>query len=66
MNSCMVEHATLDERDRAREEWFATLDQRARQRQEKEARKAEQEKFHREWWGLDDAGKNNANGAISK
>ena len=53
MNSCMVQHATLDERDRAREEWFATIDLRAKQRQEKERKKVEQEKFHRQWWGLE-------------
>jgi len=52
MNSCMVSHATQQEQDAAREEWFATMDLRARQRVEKEAKKKEQEKFHREWWGL--------------
>ena len=52
MNSCMIAHADQNQQDAAREEWFATIDERARQRQEKEARKKEQEKFHREWWGL--------------
>lgn len=52
MNSCMIAHAGQDEQDAAREEWFATRGERIRQRQEKEARKKEQEKFHREWWGL--------------
>ncbi len=52
MNSCMVEHATQQEQDAAREEWFATRDVRARQREEKEKKRKEQEKFHREWWGL--------------
>ena len=52
MNSCMISHAGQEQQDAAREEWFATMDERIRQREEKEARKKEQEKFHREWWGL--------------
>ncbi|KAI9869969.1 MAG: hypothetical protein M1830_004881 [Pleopsidium flavum] len=52
MNSCMVAHATQQEQDAAREEWFSTRDVRARQREEKEKKRKEQEKFHREWWGL--------------
>lgn len=52
MNSCMVLHATQQEQDAAREEWFATRDVRARQRDEKEKKRKEQEKFHREWWNL--------------
>lgn len=52
MNSCMVVHATQQEQDAAREEWFATVDVRARQREEKEKKRKEQEKFHREWWNL--------------
>ncbi|KAG0651312.1 hypothetical protein D0Z07_2134 [Hyphodiscus hymeniophilus] len=52
MNTCMVAHATQAEQDSAREEWFATRLKRQREREGKEARKKEQEKFHREWWGL--------------
>ncbi|KXJ86238.1 cytochrome c oxidase biogenesis protein Cmc1 like-domain-containing protein [Microdochium bolleyi] len=52
MNSCMAAHATPEEHDRAREEWFAQRMVRAREREMKEKRKIEQEKFHREWWGL--------------
>ncbi|KAI0126599.1 hypothetical protein BJ170DRAFT_412708 [Xylariales sp. AK1849] len=52
MNSCMLSHATQAEHDRAREEWFAGRMERARERERKERRKLEQEKFHREWWGL--------------
>jgi len=52
MNTCMIGHATQAEQDAAREEWFATRMQRQRDREAKEARKKEQEKFHREWWGL--------------
>ena len=53
MNSCMVSHATQEEQDAAREEWFASKDKRIQEREAKERRKQEQEKFHREWWGLD-------------
>ncbi|KAI1288709.1 hypothetical protein F5Y03DRAFT_401601 [Xylaria venustula] len=52
MNSCMLTHATQAEHDRAREDWFAARMTRARERERKERRKMEQEKFHREWWGL--------------
>ena len=48
----MISHAGQAQQDAAREEWFATRDERARQRKEKEKKKIEQEKFHREWWGL--------------
>lgn len=34
MNSCMLAHATPDEEDRAREEWFATFDERRRQKEQ--------------------------------
>ncbi|KAI1136007.1 hypothetical protein F5Y05DRAFT_420443 [Hypoxylon sp. FL0543] len=52
MNGCMQAHATPEEHDRAREQWFAQRQQRAREREAKERRKLEQEAFHREWWGL--------------
>ena len=52
MNTCMVAHATQKEQDAAREEWFATRMLRAREREQREERRKEQEKFHREWWGL--------------
>lgn len=57
MNNCMVAHATQEEQDRAREEWFATRELRKREREEKERKRVEQEKFHREWWGLDEQGR---------
>ena len=44
MNSCMVAHATQKEQDLARAEWFATMDERRKAREEKEKKKAEQEK----------------------
>ncbi|KAI0410014.1 hypothetical protein F4802DRAFT_10605 [Xylaria palmicola] len=52
MNSCMLAHATQAEHDRAREDWFAARTARARERERRERRKLEQERFHREWWGL--------------
>lgn len=52
MNNCMVSHATQEEQDAAREEWFAMRLRRQKEREAKEARRKEQEKFHREWWGL--------------
>jgi COX assembly protein 1 len=52
MNNCMLAHATAEEHDRAREDWFAARMTRAREREQKERRKIEQERFHREWWGL--------------
>ncbi|RYP70728.1 hypothetical protein DL769_004878 [Monosporascus sp. CRB-8-3] len=52
MNSCMAAHATPEEHDRAREDWFATRLERARERERRERRRLEQERFHREWWGL--------------
>lgn len=52
MNGCMKDHATQAEQDAAREEWFATRLQRQRDRERKEVKKAAQEDFMREWWGL--------------
>ncbi|TQS39262.1 hypothetical protein Golomagni_00217 [Golovinomyces magnicellulatus] len=52
MNRCMLKHATVEEQDAAREEWFALRLQRQMDREAKEQRRLEQEKFHREWWGL--------------
>lgn len=52
MNSCMVAHATQAEQDAAREEWFANRLRRQVEREKREERRKEQEKFHREWWGL--------------
>jgi len=57
MNKCMIGHATQEEQDAAREEWFATRDKREEERKAKEKRRIEQEKFHREWWGLDENGR---------
>ncbi len=52
MVECMVARATLDEQDAARAEWFATRLVRQREREARERRRVEQEKFHREWWGM--------------
>jgi len=52
MNACMVSHATQAEQDAAREEWFANRLERQRERERKARKKAGQEDFLREWWGL--------------
>ncbi|KAK3330113.1 cytochrome c oxidase biogenesis protein Cmc1 like-domain-containing protein [Apodospora peruviana] len=52
MNGCMKAHATQDEQDAAREEWFARRMERQAERERKARRKAQQEEFLREWWGL--------------
>lgn len=48
----MVKHATREQEDLAREEWFGNRLRRQREREIKEEKKKEQEKFWREWWGL--------------
>lgn len=63
MNTCMIQHATQKEQDLAREEWFALRLQRQKDREAKEARKKEQERFHREWWGLPEEDRAGAKGA---
>ncbi|KJX99129.1 hypothetical protein TI39_contig372g00013 [Zymoseptoria brevis] len=50
MNACMLQHATQAEHDAAREEWFNTIEERKGQREEKERKRAEDEKFWKEWW----------------
>ncbi|KZZ89736.1 Cytochrome c oxidase biogenesis protein Cmc1-like protein [Moelleriella libera RCEF 2490] len=52
MNNCMKLHATPEEHDAAREEWFAMRMERHRQRERKAKMAAAQEEFIREWWGL--------------
>jgi COX assembly mitochondrial protein 1 len=57
MNNCMLQFATREEQDRAREQWFATRELRKKEKEEKERKKKEQEEFHKEWWGLDEKGR---------
>jgi len=52
----MIRYATQEEQDRARKEWFETIDVRRKERELKEVKRKEQEKFHREWWGMDENG----------
>lgn len=52
MNGCMKDNSTQAQQDAAREEWFETRLQRQRDRERKEIKKAAQEDFMREWWGL--------------
>lgn len=55
MNGCMKAHATAAEQDAAREEWFARRLERQRERERRARKKAGQEDFLREWWGLPEA-----------
>lgn len=55
MNACMTAHATPATEDAAREEWFSKRQERAKAKIDKERRKAEQQKFLREWWGLEES-----------
>lgn len=52
MNACMLAHATREEEDRAREQWFAEKEERRRQRElehmEVERRRAEVIRMMRE------------------
>lgn len=52
MNGCMKRHATQDEHDAAREEWFAMRLERQRQREAKTKVAVAQEEFMHDWWGL--------------
>ncbi|KAG6181308.1 hypothetical protein E4U36_004167 [Claviceps purpurea] len=52
MNNCMKLHATAEENDAAREEWFASRMERHRERERKAKMAVAQEEFLREWWGL--------------
>ncbi|KAI6784660.1 Cytochrome c oxidase biogenesis protein [Emericellopsis cladophorae] len=52
MNGCMTRHATQEEHDLAREEWFNMRLERQRARERKQKMAAAQEDFMREWWGL--------------
>ena len=52
MNNCMMVHATQDERDAAREEWFSMRLERQRAREEHQKVARAQEDFMKEWWGL--------------
>lgn len=55
MNGCMKVHATPEEQDAAREEWFAQRQERAQAKIEKQKRKEEQQRFLREWWGIEES-----------
>ncbi|KAH8121509.1 hypothetical protein ACSS6W_004654 [Trichoderma asperelloides] len=52
MNACMVQHATQEQQDAAREDWFALRMERQKQRERKAKMAAAQEEFMRDWWGL--------------
>lgn len=58
MNGCMLSYATIEEQDRAREEWFATRDDRRRDRAQKEQEHQEALQKKREYWVGPQAGQN--------
>lgn len=66
MNNCMKMHATQEEQDAAREEWFAKRIERQKERERKARRKAEQEAFLREWWGLPEKDREEARREMEK
>lgn len=57
MNKCMIGHATRDEEDRAREQWFRQIPDRRKESEEKAARQEVEKKKHHDWWGLDEQGR---------
>lgn len=54
MNDCMVRHATQEEMDAARTEWFATIEERHEARIKKEEKRVKDEKFWRDWWSKEE------------
>ena len=52
MNKCMIAYDTQEERDAAREQWFAEIDQRAAARVEKERRTKEVMAERRRYYGV--------------
>lgn len=57
MNACMLKHATFEEQDKARTQWFSQIEQRRKEREERERKKQEKVRFHHEYWGLDEHGR---------
>lgn len=57
MNTCMNAHATREEEDKAREEWFEKIPERRAEKEEEERKKEEMRRKHQEWWGLDERGR---------
>jgi len=57
MNKCMIGHATREEEDRAREQWFKQIPERRRETEEKKEWQEREKQKHHEWWGLDEHGR---------
>jgi len=53
----MLKYATREEKDRAREEWFATRDKRREENEAREARLQEALQARREWYDVDEQGR---------
>jgi hypothetical protein len=52
MNACFLLHSTQEEKDRAREEWFARRRERQAAREKQAKRDVEAKAFRKEWWGV--------------
>jgi COX assembly mitochondrial protein 1 len=50
MNACMIAHATQEEEDAARREWFGKADERVREKEHAEEQKKKHEEFKDKWW----------------
>jgi hypothetical protein len=57
MQSCMVAHATLEEMDKARSQWFLEIEERKKKREKEELKEKEKQRFKNEYWGLDEHGR---------
>lgn len=53
----MIGHATRDEEDRAREQWFKQIPERRKEAEEKKELQEREKQKHHEWWGLDEQGR---------
>lgn len=52
MNECMLRHATPEEMDRAREQWFQDRTKKAKERKEQMAREEEERKQGKRLWNM--------------
>lgn len=57
MNGCMISYATLEEQDRAREEWFASREDRRKQKEKEAAEHEAKLKLKRDFWGVNEEGR---------
>jgi COX assembly protein 1 len=50
MNGCMIAHATREEQDAAREEWFSKRDERRADLEDEARKTAEANMIRDDWW----------------